>query len=67
MQITFKAARINSGLTQKELAEKLNVVNTTLSAWESGKREPSASQLKEFAKITNVSMDDIILPKESLK
>ena len=66
MEITLKAARINSGLSQKELAERLNVVNTTLSAWETGKREPSASQLKEFAKITNVSMDDIILPKYSL-
>lgn len=65
MKITMKAARVNIGLSQIELAKRLNVANTTICSWELGKTEPTASQLKAFAEVTQVSMDDIILPSES--
>lgn len=36
-KISLEAARVNAGLTQKELAEKLGVSNTTIVNWEKRK------------------------------
>ena len=38
------------GLTQKELAEKLNVSDKTLSRWETDKQVPDALMIPEIAK-----------------
>ena len=38
------------GITQKELAEKLNVSDKTLSRWETGKQIPDALTVLEIAK-----------------
>lgn len=37
----IKKLREESGLSQKELAEKLNIANSTLSQYETGQRVPS--------------------------
>lgn len=49
--MTIKEARIKSGLTQKEAADKLKVPVRTLQNWEEGKRRPT-KYLEEF--VTNV-------------
>ena len=46
MMLTLKAARVNSGFTQKRAAKEIGVCQKTLSAWESGKRSPRMNQLK---------------------
>lgn len=38
-------------LTQKELAEKLGVTQTSLSYWESGQREPPYDVLEQICRI----------------
>lgn len=59
---TLKAIRKQQGLTQRELAEKINVVSTTISNWENGWRQPSVYELKRLAAALEVSpsvfMDD---------
>ena len=60
MADTLEVHRIRAGLTQSELAEKLNVSAFTISMWENGKTEPRLSQAKELANIFNCSLDDII-------
>lgn len=42
----IRDARKVSGLTQKELAEKVNVGNTTISNWEKGVSRPDADQIQ---------------------
>lgn len=37
----LKRARLELGLTQKELAERLGVAKVTVASWESGRRRPS--------------------------
>lgn len=59
IKITLEAARINRGLTQKEVAERLNVTQQTLSAWEKGLREPKISQARKLAKLYDVPLDNI--------
>lgn len=58
-EITLKAARVNSGLTQKEFAKELGVSNTTVNNWENGDTEPSLSQLREISRLSGIPMDFI--------
>ena len=64
-KITIEAARVNSGLTQAELAEKMGVSRTTVINWERGKSEMKTAYLYMFCGITGFSEDDILLPIKS--
>ena len=43
--------RLNSGLTQKQLAELLNVDQRTVSAWEKGVSEPDFQTLDKLCEL----------------
>ena len=47
------------GLTQKDLAEKLNVSDKTLSRWETGKQIPDALTIPEIAKMLDISINEL--------
>lgn len=64
-KITMEAARVNAGLTQAELAEKMGVSRATVIDWESGKREIKTAYLYMFCGLTGFSEDDILLPVKS--
>lgn len=64
-KITLRAARVNAGFTQDELAEKLKVSRATVNAWECGRAELKPHHLYAFCYATGVSEDDIILPVKS--
>lgn len=49
--------RKKSGMTQAELAEKLNVSDKTVSKWESGRGYPEITQLPAIAAIFGISID----------
>ena len=63
-KITLKAARINAGLTQDGLAEKLGVSRKMIVEWELGKAEMRPAYLLAICYITGFSADDIIMPTE---
>lgn len=65
-KITLEAARVNTKLTQAELAEKMGVSRETVISWETGRRKMRAAYLYLFCDITGFSEDDIILPKKSI-
>lgn len=52
--------RKKSGLSQEELAEKLNVTRQTISNWELGETSPNPEQLKVLSKIFKVSIDELL-------
>ena len=54
-------------LTQKELAEKLNVSPTTLAGYENAGKEPKISTLIKIADFFGVSTDDLIREKSTDK
>lgn len=61
----LKVAREALGLSQKEVAEKIGVANSTYSLYESGNREPNVQTIKKIAKALNVSADRLLgLPEE---
>lgn len=49
-------ARINKGLSQKDLAEKLHTKQSVISRVENAKTTPSLSFLKRLAEVLNVSL-----------
>ena len=53
------------GLTQQELANALNVSKVTVCNWETGKTEPSLSQLILISKLSGIPMDYILVPLKS--
>ena len=63
-RITMAAARVNAGLTQEEIAEKLGVTRTTYNVWETGKAEMKTAYFIAFCQIVGFNSDDIILPFE---
>ena len=63
MKMTLKAARINVGYTQKQVADKLRVSETTVLNWETGKNCISAENLKRLSYLYDLKMDDFLLPK----
>lgn len=56
---TIRELREATGLTQRELAAKLDVTVTTVSGWERRAHGPTALQLRKLALLLGVSMDDI--------
>lgn len=54
------ALRKAKGFTQKELAEKLNITQGSLSAWETGRFEPALSDIKSLCEILDCSSDYLL-------
>uniref|UniRef100_UPI004057176C helix-turn-helix transcriptional regulator n=1 Tax=Agathobacter sp. TaxID=2021311 RepID=UPI004057176C len=52
--------RKRNGLTQLDLADKLNVSRQAISRWEVGAAVPSTDNLKILSELYNVSVDDIL-------
>lgn len=51
----IKELREKKGITQKELANALNVTQTAITYWETGKREPSAEIIEKIATYFDVT------------
>lgn len=56
----LKNARKAAGLTQKELADKLEVYAKDISRWENGERTPGVPALIKICKTLHVSADDLL-------
>jgi len=56
----FKRARLISGQTQTEVAEKLGVSAVTVHKWENGESFPRVKRLKSVADVLHVSVADLL-------
>lgn len=59
MRITMKAARINKGLTQAEVAKELNVTKKTVGSWENGKTKPKLDKIEPICTLYDCNYDEI--------
>ena len=55
----IKKKRKEKGLTQSELAEKLDVTDRAISKWENGNCIPDISNIQELCKILNITINDL--------
>lgn len=65
IKISLAAARVNSGMNQREFAEELGVSLATITNWEKGKSEPDVSQLRKISQLSGIPMDFIFVKTES--
>lgn len=64
----IKVLRVKSGLSQRELAEKLHVHQTAVSQWEKGRVNPDLQTQKNLAAFFDVTIDYLLgVSEESQK
>ena len=57
----FKSAcRKEKGLTQMQLAEKLNITNRAVSKWETGKSMPDVSLMLDLCSILGITVNELL-------
>lgn len=56
----MSALRKNTGFTQQEVADKLNVSNKTVSCWERDASSPDISMLPAIARLYGVTCDELL-------
>lgn len=59
--------RKKNNMSQKELAERLEVTSSNLSKWEHGQLTPSISALNKIAELFQISGDDLLHPETTLQ
>lgn len=57
----IKRLRVSHGLTQKELAKRLNLAPTAISAWERDANKPMMDKLSIMSKMFNVPISDFYI------
>jgi transcriptional regulator with XRE-family HTH domain len=62
MQLTLEALRVNAGMTQQDVADRLGVSRQTVIKWENGYVEPKELVIYALAKLYNVELDMIRVP-----
>lgn len=58
-QIKLSTLRMSKGLSQRDLADELNISAGIIGLYETGKRTPSLKNAKIIAKYFEVSLEDI--------
>ena len=59
IQISLAAARVNAGLTQREVAKTLEVSQNTVGNWEKYLTEPTVRQARQLSELYNIPWDMI--------
>lgn len=59
--------RLQNGMSQKALAEKLNISPSTLCKWEGGRSMPDFDSLSRIADIFQIPGDDLLRPEATLQ
>lgn len=58
--VRFKVLREKANLTQAQIAEALNIGQSTVSMWESGENLPRADKLPQLARLLNCTVDELL-------
>lgn len=66
-KVTLPVARKIANMTQKDLANALNVSESTILKWEKGRTEPTVSQAIAIGEAVGIPYDNIIfLPRNTV-
>lgn len=61
LKIKLAAARVNAGMTQQDVADKMHVSKNTIINWEKGKVIPKPAEIKMMSFMYNIPEDNIFL------
>lgn len=59
----IRELRLNKGIQQQELAERLNYSKQSVNNWESGKNMPPSATLPEIARVLGCTVNDLYRPE----
>lgn len=59
--------RRKAGMTQAELAQRLDVTDKTVSKWENGKAKPTTDTLRKMAVLFDLSIDQLLKIRKGVK
>ncbi|MEG0170338.1 helix-turn-helix transcriptional regulator [Anaerorhabdus sp.] len=62
----LKEARVHSGLTQEDVADKIRVTRQTMSNWENEKCYPDIINVIELSNLYGVSLDELLKGDEKM-
>lgn len=60
MKNAIKTLRDNLGMTQDQLAQKMDVTQGAVAQWEAGLSRPEIGRLPKLAKVLGVTVDDLL-------
>lgn len=63
MKISYKAARVNAGLTLEQAAPLIGVCRDTLCSYENNKAMPKAATLDKMAEVYECPVENFKLPR----
>lgn len=66
MVMRIRELREAAGLTQKQLAEYMGVMQSAISSWENETYLPKVRQLPLLAAVLGVSISDLFVPTNSI-
>lgn len=67
LQNNIKTIRKNRGLTQEELAIRVNVVRQTVSKWEKGLSVPDADMLQKISEVLEVPVSQLLGEEQEME
>lgn len=56
----IKRERINAGMTQEQLAERLDVARSTITQWETGWTQPRMGAVARLAEVFGMSVSEMV-------
>lgn len=59
LKISWAAARVNAGKTQKEAAKYMKISLNTMVAWEKGTQEPRIGDAQKLSDYYNIPLENI--------
>ena len=62
LKIKLPAVRVNAGLSQQDIADKMGVSRITVGNWESGKVKIKEAEIRMYADICSFPRENIFLP-----
>ena len=63
IQISLAAARVNSNMTQAEVAEKMRVSKQTIVNWEKGTTTPDVDQARQLSELYQIPINNIFFSR----
>ena len=66
-KISLRAARVNAGLSQEEMAKRLGVTREAVASWETGRVKIKDIHLYAICHVTGFAPDDLFLPDKVAK
>ena len=56
----LRQLRLNSGMTQEQVAEKIGVTRQALSSYESGRTRPDVDMLLQLSEVYGTALDGVV-------